>query len=95
MSISLKKPEYETNIPIFEGNNSAENLNELIYYLNHLKEEGYQSIIYRGSPNYDEPHTFSAVRYVDKNDAEILQQLGLNSDEEKRVYDALKSKYEN
>ena len=95
MSISLKKPEYETNLPIFEGNNSAENLGELIYYLNHLKEEGYESIIYRGSPNYDEPHKFSAVRYVEKTDAEILQQLGLNSDEGKRVYDALKSKYGN
>ncbi len=95
MSILLQKPEYQTNLPIFEGTNSHEDLGDLINYLNHLKNLGYQSLIFRRSLNSDEEHTFSAVRYVDKTDAELLQELGLNSVEEKRIYNALKSKYEN
>jgi hypothetical protein len=95
MSILLQKPEYQTNLPMFEGNNSYESLDGLIDYLNSLKEKGYVSLIFRRSLNADEEYTFSAVRYVDKTDAELIQELGLDSVEEKRIYDALKSKYEN
>lgn len=91
MILSFKKAEFQKDLPMFEGSSSSENIEDLIDYLNQLKELGYEKIICHivGARN-----EFSAFRSVDKTDAEIIQDLELHLDEEKRIYDALKTKYE-